>query len=291
MTDFATHGFLSDDIRDFEADILANFKDRFDLANEANKVAHEIIYSVDIHRNLTDRLLATLLTRQASSFQSFLILIRKGLLAQGEIILRNISETMFIVGAIGKDETFAERYVLSEEVSRRKALVRLRENHKKHGKETEQETIELFDEKEVRERKLQVFKTLMATRAYTISPNHVEALNKIDLEFSPKKKHEKQVLDAWKEYLDVLGNRELSPEQWSVRRVDLLVELLFHMGRALDYDFDKTQIRNGTYSPVAHGKIEEQQEAILQGLIDILEGKRYVPTFVANLHEPPPVKA
>ena len=36
--------------------------------------------------------------------------------------------------------------------------------------------------KEERERKLQVFKTLMATRAYTVSWDHVVALNRIDLE-------------------------------------------------------------------------------------------------------------
>lgn len=126
----------------------------------------------------------------------------------------------------------------------------------------------------------------MATRAYTLAPSHVEALNRIDLEFEPKKKHEKKVLHAWKEYLDLLGNQSLPAEQWDVKRVDLLVELLYHMALALSYDFDKTQIRNGTYSPVAHGKIENQKEAIRQGVIDILEGKRVLPMHVTNLNPP-----
>lgn len=43
----------------------------------------------------------------------------------------------------------------------------------------------LDDRKEVRERKLWIFKTLMATRAYTLAQTHVEALNRIDLEFEP----------------------------------------------------------------------------------------------------------
>lgn len=141
----------------------------------------------------------------------------------------------------------------------------------------------LDDRKEVRERKLWVFKTLMATRAYTVAPNHVEALNRIDLEFHPRKRHEKKVLDAWKEYLDVLGSHDLTAEQWNVKRVDLLVELLYHMGHSLNYDFDKTQIKNGTYSPVAHGRIEEQQEAIRQGVVEILEGERVLPMYVTNL--------
>jgi hypothetical protein len=141
----------------------------------------------------------------------------------------------------------------------------------------------LDDRKEVRERKLWVFKTLMGTRAYTVSANHVEALNRIDLEFTPKKKHEKKVLEAWKEYLDLLGNKTISPDQWNVKRVDLLVELLYHMGQSLDYDFDKTQIRNGTYSPIAHGKLEEQQEAIRQGLISILEGESSLPMHIVGI--------
>ena len=41
----------------------------------------------------------------------------------------------------------------------------------------------LDDKKEIRARKLDIFKTLMATRAYTSSWSHAEALNRIDLEF------------------------------------------------------------------------------------------------------------
>ncbi|WP_416208208.1 DUF6680 family protein [Halomonas sp.] len=37
----------------------------------------------------------------------------------------------------------------------------------------------LDNQKEIRERKVNIFKTLMATRAYTVSWAHVEALNRI----------------------------------------------------------------------------------------------------------------
>ena len=145
----------------------------------------------------------------------------------------------------------------------------------------------LDNNKEVRERKLQVFKTLMATRAYTISWDHVVALNRIDLEFDKNNKKEKAVIEAWKEYLDLLGNKEMSPEQWGVKRLDLLVELLHTMAQVLDYDFDKTHIKNSSYSPVAHGTIEEEQRAIRKGLIEILDGKRVVPMFVTNIPQAP----
>ena len=53
----------------------------------------------------------------------------------------------------------------------------------------------LDDRNEVQGRKLKVFKTLMSTRAYSLSPAHVESLNSIDLEFSIKRPNEKVVLE------------------------------------------------------------------------------------------------
>ncbi|MGK2952471.1 MAG: DUF6680 family protein [Thiobacillus sp.] len=140
----------------------------------------------------------------------------------------------------------------------------------------------LDDLKEIRERKAQVFKTLMATRAYTASWAHVEALNRIDLEFDKGHKKEKEVIEAWKEYLDLLNNTAIPIEQWGVRRIDLLVELLHKMARVLDYDFDKTHIKNSSYSPRVHSETEDQQTALRQGLIDVLDGKRPVPMSIIN---------
>lgn len=141
----------------------------------------------------------------------------------------------------------------------------------------------LDDRKEKRGRKLQVFKTLMSTRAYTLSPAHVEALNSIDLEFSRDQSKEKKVVDLWRQYLDLLGDKSLSVEQWGVKRVDLLVDLLYAMSQCFDYDFDRTQIKNGTYSPVAHGRIEEEQQAIRTQTLELLQGTRALPMFVTNL--------
>ncbi|MFT6910280.1 MAG: hypothetical protein ACJAS1_007008 [Oleiphilaceae bacterium] len=137
--------------------------------------------------------------------------------------------------------------------------------------------------KEKRDRKLNIFKTLMATRAYSISPQHVEALNRIDLEFSNVHKKEREVVYAWKEYLDLLANKEMPREQWATKRIDLLVDLLHKMASVLSYEFDKTHIKNSAYAPVAHGDIEEQQNAIRIGIIDILDGKRALPMYVTNL--------
>ena len=135
---------------------------------------------------------------------------------------------------------------------------------------------------EIHDRKFQIFKTLMATRAYSVSWQHVEALNRIDLEFSLKNPKEKDVIDAWKEYLDLLGNSAMPAEQWSVKRVDLLVVLLHKMACVFGYDFDKTHIKNSSYAPKIHGETEDQQTVLRKQLIEVLEGKKSIPMTISN---------
>lgn len=140
----------------------------------------------------------------------------------------------------------------------------------------------LDNKKEERERKLQVFKTLMATRSYAVSWDHVGALNRIDLEFDKDDKKEKAVIEAWKAYLDLLRDGSISSEQWNIKRIDLFVEFLHKMAQVLDYDFDKTHIKNSSYSPVAHENIEEEQKKLRAGLIEVLAGNRSIPMKVVN---------
>lgn len=71
-------------------------------------------------------------------------------------------------------------------------------------------------------------------------------------------------------------------DQWVHRRIDLLVELLHKMAHVLDYDFDKTHIKNSSYSPVAHGREIDENEALRKGLIEVLQGKKYIPMKIVN---------
>ena len=140
----------------------------------------------------------------------------------------------------------------------------------------------LDDQKEKRDRKLSVFKSLMATRFYALSMEHVMALNRIDLEFDNNNIKEKAVIDAWKEYLDLLNDTSISPDQWATRRIDLLVELLHKMAKVLDYDFDKVHIKKASYSPQAHGDVEAQQKALREGLLEVLDGSKSISMMVNN---------
>lgn len=146
-----------------------------------------------------------------------------------------------------------------------------------------QKSLEVF--REVRGRKLRIFKMLMATRAATISPEHVQALNAIDLEFHEKRY--KSVTTAWKTYLDHLSSYPKDqPEQqphWGIRRVDLLTALLMEMGRSLDYDFDEVHVKKGIYAPEAHGRIDDENSLIRSGLVQFLYGGKALKMDITSL--------
>lgn len=140
--------------------------------------------------------------------------------------------------------------------------------------------------KQKREEQLRVFKMLMSTRASTLDPRHVEALNMIDVVFHSDSKPEIELRRLWKQYLDHLSDKNYPKETWGVRRVELLVDLLHAMAVFLGFDFDKTHIKNQAYYPEGYGNIEDDQTTIRKSLAEILVAKRPFPIWVANLHPP-----
>jgi len=148
----------------------------------------------------------------------------------------------------------------------------------------------LAKRKDARSRKQYVFKTLMASRASRLAFEHVQALNMIDIEFYGNKSKNKAVLDAWKEYLDLLSNsslKEKSADVWNAKADDLFIELMYKMALALGYEFDRTAIKNTSYMPVAHGTMEDEQNIIRRGFAAVFKGEAALPMEVIR-PEPTP---
>ena len=146
--------------------------------------------------------------------------------------------------------------------------------------------------RELRYRKLVIFKELMATRATRVSARHVEALNAIEVEFSSGKGSDKKVSDGWRLYLDHL-NTGLSAtpepqaiERWHEKSSDLLVEVLHEMSRALGYSFDKVALKKSVYYPRAHGELETEQELLRRSLLELMAGRRLLWTGVMTGEKP-----
>lgn len=134
--------------------------------------------------------------------------------------------------------------------------------------------------REDRSRKLFLFRELMATRMARLSKRHVEALNLIDLEYPGDTAKDKGVHEAWRSYLDALGQPNDPNSQHVIfdRRDRAFTELMYQMAKRLDFPFDKVAIERNIYSPVAHGKLEDDQELIRRGVVDLLTGKRALST-------------
>lgn len=133
-----------------------------------------------------------------------------------------------------------------------------------------------------RSEQLRVFTMLMATRASTLDPRHVESLNLIDVVFHGASNREIEIRRLWKQYLDHLNNAQYPKDAWGPKRQELLVDLLQSIATYLGFDFDKTHIKNQTYFPVGYGQIEEDQQQIRAAAVAILTGKKPLPVIVVD---------
>ena len=164
----------------------------------------------------------------------------------------------------------------------------------------------LEDRKTTYQRKLDIFKTLMATRATPLARAHVESLNRIDIEFTEP--DEKKVRDAWAVLLDHYGQGPIPPNkpplnqngveqdkynsdyhsyeiakaQWDENVIELRATLLEEMGKIFGYDFDKVKIKKAVYNPRAHGDIEFEQILLLKTANDVLTGIRPIGMHIVN---------
>jgi len=138
--------------------------------------------------------------------------------------------------------------------------------------------------RDAKQRRLRLFYTLMGTRAARVAPDHVQALNMIDIEFYGRRilgsrfqfGKERKVIDAWRIYQDHLNDRVSSEniDAWIKRGDDLFVDLLYFISLAVGYDFDKVQLKRGVYSPRAHDENELAQLSIRDNLVKLLSGEK-----------------
>ena len=134
-----------------------------------------------------------------------------------------------------------------------------------------------------KERRLRLFKTLMATRGERVSRDHVQALNMIYIEFEG----EQNVTGKWKEYNAHLNDKSYATfDAWFKKGDEFFTELLFAMSELLGYKFDKVQLKNDTYRPEAHVNLENSQLAVLEGLAKILNNEKSLQMEITKI---PPI--
>jgi hypothetical protein len=128
-----------------------------------------------------------------------------------------------------------------------------------------------------------IFRALMATRATRVVPEHVQALNMIDLEFSGSRwrgptPQEREVINKWRLYgdqlnIDVRGLNEAALATVVARREELFIDLLEALSGALGYDFDRVRLMRGAYYPQGHADAETRRQEFETALIEVVTGR------------------
>ena len=130
---------------------------------------------------------------------------------------------------------------------------------------------------EDKKRKINIYKTLMATRSTTLVFAHIEAINLVEVEFHSSIPQEKCVIDTWKLYIAHLKERGLTVETWELRRKDLLADLLFDISACLGYGHDKAQIQQGAYYPQGWVDMENENTETRKNWLEVLRGNKQLP--------------
>lgn len=133
------------------------------------------------------------------------------------------------------------------------------------------------------QRRLHVFRTLMATRKIAISPDHVNALNLVEVDFYKCKEVER----AWKSYLEHLNNSG-RPEDaaWRETKERRLAELLFQMGVVLRVEIPALDIFKGGYAPMGWAHKDARSNEVLEYFHELIEGTKDFPIWLKGVTPP-----
>ena len=158
--------------------------------------------------------------------------------------------------------------------------------------------IELEKRRSRRERRLDIFRTLMRTRRTPMWPEHVGSLNLVEIEF----RNDKPVIEIWKRLFAHLGtpqprhsreeiNNGLSKEETRERnqiygnrimqeRQKLLSLLLHAISNAIGFKIEQLEIFEGGYTPQGWDDVDTENSAVRRLFAEISAGKRLFPIGV-----------
>ncbi|WP_193187634.1 DUF6680 family protein [Nisaea sediminum] len=161
--------------------------------------------------------------------------------------------------------------------------------------------------REKRERRMEVFRTLMRTRRTPMYPEHVGALNLVEIEFFDQKDVVQKLRDLFahlggqqarseSERTDIPGltsdqirqrdnsyGRRLSEERERLRS-----KLLHSIAKSLGFNIEQLEIFEGGYSPQGWANIEDEQSLIRRWIIELAARRTGVPVDVMNFVQAPP---
>lgn len=163
----------------------------------------------------------------------------------------------------------------------------------------------LEHQKDQRARQMEIFRTLMRTRRNSVWPDHVGALNLVEIEFRDAPK----VIECWKALFQHFGDNHLRGDEellsatmplneieqrnqrfykrLAVERQKLLAKLLHAIAKRLRFKAEQLEIFEGGYTPQGWEDIDTEQRLIRKFAVELLDGRRSVPVAVIDYTNPP----
>lgn len=146
-----------------------------------------------------------------------------------------------------------------------------------------------------KEKQLFIFRSFMKTRKMPLHPEHVDALNLIEVEFHKKEK----IISAYHKYIDY--RHEALPsgssddqDRHSRRGNNYFLDLLYEISNELGYEFDKSDLERFSYTPIGWGQDDFRARKNASLITDLLEGRIALPVTpmqprATNLFPPAPI--
>ncbi len=132
MTDINENGFLSSELDSFEEHIIKAYPDHYSYLLKTNQFSQKLQYKLTIHKNDSDEIIAAILfSRTLATYQAFILVAKRGMLEQANMLLRCIFESLFPLVAISKHKGYSLKLIGSEEHERLKALNKLIRYHRR----------------------------------------------------------------------------------------------------------------------------------------------------------------
>ena len=129
-------------------------------------------------------------------------------------------------------------------------------------------------ERDADARKRRILAALMSTRKMSMHPDHVGALNQVQLEFFGNQ----QVMDAYRAYIANLSETVPQPgndlQNFLNRRNDRFFDLLYTMAVATDVMIDRHELERLAYLPFGWQAEQDGLQALRTAMLAVLEGRR-----------------
>jgi hypothetical protein len=141
-------------------------------------------------------------------------------------------------------------------------------------------------ERDQRNRRMEVFRSLMGARRTPLSPERVRALNMVEIEFHGMKSVEAAYSNLFQHLHTQIT--EANSEAWHDRSRKLSTVLLSEIAKVLGYKLQQLDVLDGGYYPQGNADIEVELQSIRRLFIEVLAGKRSIAVSQALASPPAP---